>query len=116
MEYFSNHWLDLSKMIVLILGDQTEVKIYEMKVTSNGIRPQNIKSGISQQTLVWSFSNFKPKFEEPNGKQKLLEMKTTSNERWVPYIASEISQQPLIGSFSNFKLKFREPNRKWKLL
>ena len=30
-----------------------------MKTTSNGRRPQNIKSGISQQPLIGSYSNFK---------------------------------------------------------
>ena len=34
-----------------------------MKITSNGRGPQNTKSGISQQPLIESDSNFESKFE-----------------------------------------------------
>jgi hypothetical protein len=49
-EYLSNRWTYLPKIVNLSLGDQTEIKIMvEMKKTSNGRRPQNIR--ISQQPL-----------------------------------------------------------------
>ena len=62
VEYLSNHWPDLSQS----LGDQTKIKMLETKTTSNGRRPQNIKSGISQQPLIGSFSNLKLKLRGPN--------------------------------------------------
>jgi hypothetical protein len=45
----------------------------ELKMTSNGRQPQNIKRGISQQTLVGSYSNSKLKLirealKKKNGK------------------------------------------------
>ena len=99
----------------------------EMKTTSNGRRPQNIKSWISQQPLIGSSSNFKLKLRGPNQNQKYmkwrrppmeddLQWKTTSNGRRPPNIKSWISQQPLIGSSSNFKLKLRGPNQNKKYL
>jgi hypothetical protein len=47
-----------------------------MKTTSNGRRPQNIKTGISQQPLIGPYSNFELNLIIPN--QKLPEMRTTS--------------------------------------
>ena len=45
VEYLSNLSSDLPKMFNLSLGDQTKIKKNgEMKTTSNGRRPQNIKS------------------------------------------------------------------------
>ena len=41
------------------------VQILQMKTTSHGRRPQNIKSGISQQPLIGSYSNFKLKLRLP---------------------------------------------------
>ena len=84
-----------------------------MKTTSNGRRPQNIKSWISQQPLIGSASNFKLKLKGPNKIKNSwieddLQWKTTSN------IKSWISQQPLIGSSSNFKLKLRGTNQNIK--
>ena len=38
----------------------------ETNMTSNGRRPQNIKSGISQQPPIGSFSNLKLKLRGPN--------------------------------------------------
>jgi hypothetical protein len=64
-------------------------------MTSKRRRPQNIKSGISQQQF---------KFILPNHTLQILQMKTTSNGRRPQNIKSEISQQQLIGSYSNFKL------------
>ena len=62
VEYLSNHLLDKTQILNLSLDDQTIFfKIFKMKTTSNGRRPQNIKSGISQQPLIGSYSNFKLK-------------------------------------------------------
>ena len=94
------------------------------------------KSGISQQQLIRSSTNFKLKLREPNQNKIWLEMKTTFNGRRHQNIKSGISQfglkfemkttsdggrpqnsksgisqQPLIGSSSNFKLKLRGPNQ-----
>jgi hypothetical protein len=88
----------------------------EMKTTSNGRRPQNIKSWISQQPLIGSSSNLKLKLRGPNKNIKLLEMKTTSNGRRPQNIKSWIPQQPIIGSSSNFKLKLIGPNKNTKCL
>ena len=44
----------------------------EMKTTSNGRRPQNIKSWISQQPLIGSSLNFKLKLRGQNQNQKWL--------------------------------------------
>ena len=41
-------------------------QILNMKKTSNGRWPQNIRSGISQEPMVGSYSNFKPKLRWPN--------------------------------------------------
>ena len=52
-----------------------------MKTNSDGRRYQKIKSGIYQEPLIGSSSNFKLKLRGPNQNRKLLEMKTTSNGR-----------------------------------
>jgi hypothetical protein len=76
-----------------------------MKRTSDGGQNQNIKSGISQQPLIGSSSNFKLKF------CLKFKMKMTSDGRRPQNIKSGTSQPPLIGSSSNFKLKLRGPNQ-----
>ena len=48
IEYLSNHSSDPPQILNLRSGDQTKIKMLEMKMTSNGRRPQNIKSWISQ--------------------------------------------------------------------
>jgi hypothetical protein len=40
--------------------------MFERKMTTNGRRPQNIKSGISQQPCIGFSSNFKLKLRRPN--------------------------------------------------
>jgi hypothetical protein len=91
VEYLSNHWSDLPQIFKLSLGDQTKVKKcfkwrqtpmeddFQWKTLSIGRWPQIIKSGISQQPLIRSSSNFKLKLREPN--KKMLQMKTTSIRR-----------------------------------
>jgi hypothetical protein len=91
VEYLSNHWSDLPQISKLSLGDQTKVKKcfkwrqtpmeddFQWKTLSIGRWPQIIKSGISQQPLIRSSSNFKLKLREPN--KKMLQMKTTSIRR-----------------------------------
>ena len=156
VEYLSNHWSDLPQIFKLSLGDQTKVKKcfkwrqtpmeddFQWKTLSIGRWPQIIKSGISQQPLIRSSSNFKLKLREPN--KKMLQMKTTSIRRqpqmeddlkilnmeylsnhWsdllqifnlsskaTSNIKSGISQQPLVWSSSNFKLKLRWTNQNKK--
>ena len=79
VEYLSNHCSDFPQVLNLSLGDQTK-KMLKTKTTSNGRRPQNIKSLISQQPLVRFYSNFKLHLRGPNQNQ-MLKAKTTSNGR-----------------------------------
>jgi hypothetical protein len=44
VEYFSNHSSDAPQILNLRSGDQTKIEMLDMKTTSNGRRPQNIKS------------------------------------------------------------------------
>ena len=65
-----------------------------------------MKSGISQQPLVGSYSNLKLKLLGSNQSAKGYQMKTTSNGRRPPTEEDlKISQQQLDGSGSNLKLK-----------
>jgi hypothetical protein len=48
VEYLSNHSSDPPQILNLSSGDQTKIKMLKVKMTSNGRRPQNIKSQISQ--------------------------------------------------------------------
>ena len=52
--------------------------MFERKTTTNGRRPQNIESWISQHPLVWFSSNFKLKLTGLNKNQKCLK------QRWPP--------------------------------
>ena len=81
-----------------------------MKTTSNGRRPQNIKSGISQQPLIGSYSNVKLRLRRPKQTGQILQMKMTSNGRRPQIIKVEY---PIIGYYSNFKLKLRLPKIKF---
>ena len=74
---------------------------------------QYVKSWISQQPLIRSYSNFKLKIRLANTSIQMLQMKTTFTGRITQNIKIEISQQPLIGSSLNFILKLRWPN--WSL-
>ena len=113
-EYLRNHCLNLTQILKLGWGDQTElyrcfqwrqpVIKDDLKITSNGRQPQNIKSGISQQPLIGSYSSFKLKLRWPNNILQIPEMKTSSNGRRPQTIKSGISQQPLIAPYSNLKL------------
>ena len=78
-----------------------------------GWQPQIIKSGISQQPSIVSYSNFKLNLIWPTQNCKFLEMKTTYNGRRPQKIISGISQQPLSRSSSNFKLKLMGQNLNW---
>ena len=101
VEYLSNHLFDHTKILKLSLEDQTIFyKYFKWR------QPQNSKSGISQQQLIGSCSNFKLKLRWLNN---IWQMKTTSNGRWPQNIKNQIVQQPLIGSYSNFKLKLIWP-------
>ena len=94
-------------------------KFLEMNTTSNGRRPPNNESWLSQQPLIRSSSNFKFMLTGPNQNKINLEMKTTYNGRRPQNVKSWISYQPLIGYSSNFKFTHRGPTKiqnilKWR--
>ena len=65
-------------------------------MTSNRRQPQNMKSGISHQPLVGSYSNLKLKLLGSNQTLQRYQMKTTSNRRQPQNKKSGISLQPLV--------------------
>ena len=77
-EYLSNHWSDLPKILNLSSGEETQIKNtwnednLQWKTTSKGRRPQNIKSWISQQQMIGSSSNVRPKLRGRNPNEKYL--------------------------------------------
>ena len=60
-------------------------------MTSNGIRPQNIKSGLSKQPLIGSYSNFKYRLRRPKQSVQIISMKMTSYGRRPQNVKSGIS-------------------------
>ena len=54
VEYLSNHLLDHTQILNLGLAEQTI--FYKSFKSSNGRRPENNKSGISQQPIFVSYS------------------------------------------------------------
>ena len=55
VEYLSKHLLEHTQILNLSLDDQPILlQILKSKTTSNGRRPQNIKSGISPQPFIGS--------------------------------------------------------------
>ena len=62
-----------------------------IKTTSNGRLHQNIESGISQQPLIGSSSNFILQMRGPNQNWILLQIKTISNGRQTQNIKVVIS-------------------------
>ena len=54
------------------------------KTTSNGRQPQNLKSGISQQPLVGSYSHSNLKLIRSNQSVQRYQIKMTSNGRQPP--------------------------------
>ena len=109
VEYLSNHLLDHSQILNLRLDDQILfLSNFKIKSTFNGGWPQKVKSEISQQPIIGSYSNLIRNLRWPDHIfRNLFLMKTTSNGRRHQNIKSGISQQPLIGLYSNFKLKLR---------
>ena len=67
--------------------------------TSNGRRPHDIKSEISPQPLIGSYSNFKLMLGWPNYIAQIFKIKTTSNGRRLKNIKNETSQQILMGFY-----------------
>jgi hypothetical protein len=80
VEYLVNCLFNHTQILNFDLGNQS-FQILQMKKTSYGRRPENIKSGISQQPLIGSNSNFKLKLRLPKKNLQILEMKTTFNGR-----------------------------------
>ena len=75
-----------------------------MKTTSNGRRPTNIKSGISQQPRIRSYSNFKLQLKWPNYVVQILLMKTTSNEDDLKILKVEYLNHRLLDNAQMFNL------------
>ena len=78
----------------------------EMKTTSNGRRPKNIKSWISQQSLIKSFSNFKLKLRGLNQNRKCLKWRQPPKESdlkilKVKYISNPWPNLPQILNLSS---------------
>ena len=65
-----------------------------------GRLPQNIKSGLSQQPLIGSYSNFKLRLRRPKQSVQIFQWRQSP----IEHIKSGISQQPLIGLYSNLNL------------
>ena len=63
---------------------------------------KSMKSGIFQQPLIESFSNFKLELRGQNQNGKVQESKTTFNGKQSQNINSGISQQPPVRSYSNY--------------
>ena len=106
VEYLRNHWSDLPQILNLSLGNHINIRQIEMKTSSDGRRPQNIKSWISQQPLIRSSWNFKLEIGDDIKKIKIFKWWRFQN------IKNWISEQPLVRSSSNFKLKLRGPIHK----
>ena len=66
VEYLSNHLLDHTQILNLSLYDQTIIcksfKWRQLPMEDD----LNIKSGISQEPLIGSYWNYKPKLRWPN--------------------------------------------------
>ena len=61
--------------------------MFEMKMTSNGRRPQIIKCWISQRPLIWSSSNSKLRPPPMEDDLKLLKVEYLNNHRlYLPWI------------------------------
>ena len=94
-EYLSNRLLDPAQILKFSQDDETIFyKSFEWrrppnedelqgKTTSKGRRPQNSKSRISQQPLIFIMLNFKHKLLCPNHILQLHKMKTTF-KGWQP--------------------------------
>ena len=83
VEYIGNCWLDLSQILNLSWGDQSK---YWMKLWRPSVEDDlKIKSGLSQQPLIGSSSNFKLMFGGLNQNWKLLIMKMNFNGSWPLY-------------------------------
>ena len=54
VEYFSNHWYDFPQNKDKLSGSKQNWYFLKMLMTFNGRKPQNIKCGVSHQTLIWS--------------------------------------------------------------
>ena len=112
VEYLSNHSSDPPQILNLRSGDQTKIKMLDMKTTSNGRRPQNIKSWISQQPLIGSSSNFKLKLRGPNKNNKCLKWRRPPMEDdikifKVEYLSNHSSDLPHILNLSSGDQKIK---------
>ena len=128
VEYLSNQWLDLPQILDLNSGDQTQMKntwnYLQWKVTSNGRHPSIIKSWISQQPLIGSSSNFRPKLRGANRIKKYLKWRRPPIEDdlkilKVEYLSNHWSDLPQIlnlssGDQTKIKNAWNEDDLQWK--
>jgi hypothetical protein len=91
-----------------------------MKTTSNGRQPQNIKSWISQQSLIGSSSNFKLQLRGPNKNNKCLKWRRPPMEDdlkilKVEYLINHSSDPPQILNLSSGDQKINKKILRWRL-
>ena len=124
VEYLSHHSSDHPQILNLSSGTKQKYKMLEIKTTSNGRRPQNIKSWISQQPLIGSSSNFKLKLRGLNQNQKCLKWRGPPMEddikiSKVEYLRNHWSDLPKIlnlssGDQTKIKTAWNEDDLQWK--
>ena len=105
-------------------GTKSKLEMLEMKMTSNGRWPQNIKSWISPQPLIESSSNFKLRLRGPNQNWKWLKWTWPTMEDdlkilKVEYIRNQLSDLTKIsnwGSGDQIRIwnAWNEDHLKWK--
>ena len=84
----------------------------DLKITSNGRQPQNIKSGLSQQQLIGPYSIFKLSLRRPKQSVQILQMKTISIGRRpqilkVEHLSNHILDcTPILNLTLDEKIKF----------
>ena len=102
VEFLSNHWLDLSQILNLSIGNWTKITCLNGRQPPVEEEPKILK--------VEFLSNHGSYFLQ-TWDLIMLEMKTTSHRRGHQNIKSWISQQQQIRFSSNLRLKLRRPNQ-----
>ena len=99
----------------LRLRGKPKLKILEMKTTSNGRWPQNIKSRIPRQPFIRSCSKFKLKltifYKSPNPSHRI--------SLWEPFLSNHSSDLPQIlnlgwGDQTKIEDSWNEDDLQWK--
>ena len=76
VEYLNNHLMDRTQVLNISLDDQ--IIFYKSLKWRRPPMEEDLKSRISQQPLIGSFSNIKLKLIWPNHILQILKMKTNS--------------------------------------